>query len=84
MLLLCAVLVRPGQRATESMNSETPIQEYRVPAQGQDIEPLGQMTYIRLRQMVLRQGLDALPKDPGAGQTGELNRREYLVTILSS
>ena len=83
-LLLCAVLVRPGPRAPESMNSETHVQEYRVPAQGQDIEPLGQMTYIRLRQQVLKQGLEALPKDPGTGRNNKLDSREDLMTILAS
>ena len=83
-LLMCTVLNRPEPRAPESVNPETLVQGYQVPAQEQKIEPLGQMSYLRLRQQVLSQGLEALPEDPGAGRKDRLDRREYLVTILSS
>jgi hypothetical protein len=84
LLLLCAVLARPSPETSKSMNPRTYVQGFQVPAPEQAAEALGQMAYLRVRQQVLSKGLDALPKDPGAGKRNEPDRREYLETILSS
>ena len=82
-LLLCSVCLRP--------NSVTP-RPSRPPAGEVDAgayvkvepaSPLGQRTYLRLRQQVLEEGLESLPEDPG-GQTAPLDRRESLTRFLSS
>jgi hypothetical protein len=83
-VLLWVVLVHPSPRAPESANPGAYVQGYRVPALGQETEPLGQMAYLRIRQQVLSEGLDALPKDPGAGRRDKPESRDHLATILSS
>jgi len=84
LLLLCAVLARPSPKTSMSVNPGTYVQGFQAPAPEQATEALGQMAYLRVRQQVLSGGLDALPKDPGAGKRNEPGHRDYLETILSS
>lgn len=87
LLLLCAVFLRPEQ---SGLSFQGPVADSgtsrisRLAAQRDEYDPSCQQTYLRLRDQVLQGGVESLPPDPGLGSTGQSDRRQDLVDILSS
>ena len=88
LLLLCSVLIRPELRRTEGFPSPGDTGEYllaqavHAPVQA---ETPGSLAYPKLRQSVVRYGLDALPLRQGVSRGAQQkSRRQLLESMLSS
>ena len=88
LLLLCSVLIRPELRRTEGFPSPGDTggfqmaQAVYVPVQ---IEPPGSFAYPKLRQSIVRYGLDALPLRQGLSRGAQQkSRKQLLESMLSS
>ncbi|MHC4431962.1 MAG: hypothetical protein ACYTBS_08990 [Planctomycetota bacterium] len=88
LLLLCSILIRPELRRTEGFSSPGDIGEFQVaqavyaPVQA---EPFGSLVYPKLRQSIVKYGLDALPLRQGVGRDAQQkSRRQLLESMLSS
>ena len=88
LLLLCSILIRPELRRTEGFPSPGDIGEFQLaqavyaPVQ---TEPPGSLAYPKLRQSIVRYGLDALPLRQGVSRgTQQKSRKQLLESMLSS
>ena len=88
LLLLCSILIRPELRRTEGFPSPGDIGEFQmaqVVYAPVPTESPGSLVYPRLRQSVVRYGLDALPLRQGVSRGArQKSRKQLLESMLSS
>jgi len=88
LLLLCSILIRPELHGSGQLPSPGETSEFRM-AQAVyapvRTESPGHLTYPKLRQSIVRYGLNALPLRQGIGRSAEQkSRRQLLESMLSS
>lgn len=85
-LLLCSVLIRPSQNRgtipSDSVQNQFQVARSQYqPAQAESSETL---SYPRLRDNIIKYGLDALPEQQTPSNNSDRNQKEWLDSMLSS